>query len=73
VLVAPGSTETGPPFALRIASTHAAATSVFHTTVTESVVTSCRYGPRVRVAAEADVAVRSRSSSRAWTGYDRII
>src|SRR2546425_2894806 len=64
VPVSPAMVAEGPSSA-RIVSEHALATSVFQATVTECVVRSCRYGPRVSVAAFADAAASSTPSSAA--------
>src|SRR5688572_19367436 len=62
----PAMTVVAPPSG-RIASEHAAETSVFHTIVTAVVVSSCRYGPRLRVTAPAGRTARAASAAQPST------
>src|SRR5438094_272330 len=70
VPVSPAMVAAGPSSA-RIVSEHALATSVFQATVTECVVRSCRYGPRVSIAALAGAAATRAASSGAASAAPR--
>src|SRR5207244_823714 len=71
VSVPPWITLPPVPSAGRMAREQAAGVSVFQATVTECVVRSCRYGPRVSIAALAGAAATRAASSGAASAATR--